>query len=207
MLDEREGEVSKEEKHRAFNNKSILERAAIIIAGPLVNLIFAVLVYIIIFVSGTIGIKPVVGNVIANSLAEKSGITKGDQFISVNSYKTTTIEQVFNRLLENSNQSFLPLQLLSEKGIIKNVNIKIPNDLLDKPNENFMQKLGFNFAYPSFKPIIGKVFNNTPAQKSGFKKGDIVIKTNNKKINSWQQWVGIIKKNPNKILFVVIKRK
>src|SRR5436190_15700706 len=41
MLDEREGEVGDDELHLAFNRKSVGRRIAIVVAGPLFNLIFA----------------------------------------------------------------------------------------------------------------------------------------------------------------------
>jgi regulator of sigma E protease len=41
MLDERECKVNDDEKHLAFNNKSLFERFLIVFAGPAFNLIFA----------------------------------------------------------------------------------------------------------------------------------------------------------------------
>jgi len=52
MLDEREGDVAASEVDRAFNRKSVWARIAIVIAGPLANLILAVLVYWLIFIVG-----------------------------------------------------------------------------------------------------------------------------------------------------------
>ena len=45
MLDEREGPVAPHELDRAFNRKSLRQRAAIVAAGPLANLVLAVLLY------------------------------------------------------------------------------------------------------------------------------------------------------------------
>jgi regulator of sigma E protease len=42
MLDEREGEVSPNELHRSFNRQSVWRRMAIVVAGPLANLVLAV---------------------------------------------------------------------------------------------------------------------------------------------------------------------
>ena len=38
MLDEREGDVSEAEKHRAFNRQSLGTRTAVVVAGPIVQL-------------------------------------------------------------------------------------------------------------------------------------------------------------------------
>src|SRR5262245_48129257 len=44
MLDEREGPVAPHEAHRAFNRQNVWKRIAIVIAGPLFNFVFAILV-------------------------------------------------------------------------------------------------------------------------------------------------------------------
>ena len=63
MLDEREGVVPEAERARAFNNKPLNQRAAIVAAGPVFNFIFAVLAYWVIYMAGTTGLKPVIGSV------------------------------------------------------------------------------------------------------------------------------------------------
>ena len=45
MLDEREGPVDVLERHLAFNTQSLARRALIVLAGPLANLVFAVVLY------------------------------------------------------------------------------------------------------------------------------------------------------------------
>lgn len=45
MLDEREGPVAPEERHRAFNTQPLRSRAAIVAAGPIANLLLAVVLY------------------------------------------------------------------------------------------------------------------------------------------------------------------
>ena len=53
MLDEREGEVAPEEAHRAFNRQRVGKRFAIVAAGPLANLLLAVVLYWGLFVHGS----------------------------------------------------------------------------------------------------------------------------------------------------------
>ena len=49
MLDEREGEVAPAERPRAFNRQSVWKRIAIVSAGPIANLLLAVLLYWLLF--------------------------------------------------------------------------------------------------------------------------------------------------------------
>ncbi|HUG78166.1 MAG TPA: site-2 protease family protein, partial [Burkholderiales bacterium] len=59
MLDEREGPVPPEEAERAFNRQSVGKRFLIVVAGPLFNFMFAVLVYAGLFMYGLPEAKPV----------------------------------------------------------------------------------------------------------------------------------------------------
>ena len=63
MLDEREGPVPPEERHRAFNRQALWRRFAIVFAGPAFNFLFAILAYWLMFVVGVSGVKPMVGEV------------------------------------------------------------------------------------------------------------------------------------------------
>jgi RIP metalloprotease RseP len=58
MLDEREGDVPESLRAQAFNNKPVLQRIAIVAAGPLVNLLFAVLAYWFLFIYGVSSVVP-----------------------------------------------------------------------------------------------------------------------------------------------------
>ena len=63
MLDEAEGEVPANERHLAFNNKSIWARMAIIVAGPLFNFIFAFIALWLVLVIGIKSLAPMVNDV------------------------------------------------------------------------------------------------------------------------------------------------
>src|SRR6185503_19364853 len=52
MLDERAGPVAPHEADRAFNRQTVWRRIAIVVAGPVFNFIFAVLVYAGLFMYG-----------------------------------------------------------------------------------------------------------------------------------------------------------
>src|SRR4029077_12812234 len=78
MLDEREGPVEPAELARAFNRQSVWKRFAIVIAGPLFNFLFAVLVYAGLFMHGLPEARLVVGAPPAGSAPAAAGIGGGD---------------------------------------------------------------------------------------------------------------------------------
>ena len=78
MLDEREAPVPAHELHRAFNRQSLAKRAAIVAAGPLANLLLAVLLYACAHWIGIEEPKAVLGTPTAGSAFERAGVRAGD---------------------------------------------------------------------------------------------------------------------------------
>ncbi|MEY4748848.1 MAG: metalloprotease RseP [Pseudomonadota bacterium] len=78
MLDEREGAVPQGERERAFNRRPLHQRAAIVAAGPLANLLLAVVLYAGSFWIGTDEPRAVLATPPAASVAEQAGVQAGD---------------------------------------------------------------------------------------------------------------------------------
>jgi len=72
MLDEREGTVAAEERHRAFNRQTVTKRFAIVFAGPVANFLLAILLYWVLFMHGVPGIRPVVGEPVSGTPAAQA---------------------------------------------------------------------------------------------------------------------------------------
>ena len=106
MLDEREGNVSESELDRAFNRKSLAQRSAIVIAGPVFNFLFAVVAFWFMFMIGLTGLKPIVGDVQNGSVAYQAGLENGAEIIAVDSRETNTwtmvVDAFINRIIDGS---------------------------------------------------------------------------------------------------------
>ena len=83
MLDEREGEVAPEERHRAFNTQPLRVRAAVVAAGPVANLVLAVLLYALVSMVGMEEPRAVIAPPVAGSMADKAGLQAGDEVLGV----------------------------------------------------------------------------------------------------------------------------
>ncbi|MFQ3278226.1 MAG: regulator of sigma E protease, partial [Colwellia sp.] len=83
MLDERTDDVQPEDKNKTFNSKTVYQRIAIVAAGPMANFIFALFALYLMFLIGVPSIKPLIGNVIANSIAAQAKLINDTEIISV----------------------------------------------------------------------------------------------------------------------------
>ncbi len=88
MLDERETDVAPAERHQAFNNKPVLQRMAIVAAGPVANLLLAIGLLWAMLVVGRPDYAAVVGK--ADGLAAAAGLHAGDRIQAVGGRDTPT---------------------------------------------------------------------------------------------------------------------
>lgn len=78
MLDERQGPVAPNELSRAFNRKPVGQRALIVAAGPVANLVLAALLYALASGIGLQEPRAVIAQPVAGSMAERAGLRSGD---------------------------------------------------------------------------------------------------------------------------------
>tara|TARA_B100000035_G_scaffold52572_1_gene41139 strand:+ start:1862 stop:3211 length:1350 start_codon:yes stop_codon:yes gene_type:complete len=204
MLDEREGVVHENEKGRAFNNQSLFKRTVIVFSGPLFNFILAIFFYLLIFINGYDGFKPVIYDVVDNSIAEDIGIMNGDKIISINSSKINTWKDVTLQTIKfASNKNNINIKILRNNNEIELDMINYEQINFD--NKNIIEQLGvLNFTNKS--TILGYIEQKSPAHESGLLVNDKIISINGKLVRSWNDIVLVIKNNPEKILNLKIVR-
>ena len=100
MLDEREGEVPPEQLDQAFNRQTVGRRAAIVAAGPAFNFAFAILAYLILYLSGVSQVRPVLAEAAAGTPAAIAGIRDGDEVLAVGDVTVQGLDELLMRVAE-----------------------------------------------------------------------------------------------------------
>ena len=180
MLDEREGPVAPGQLGQAFNRKPLRHRAAIVAAGPLANLLLAVLLYAGSHWIGVDEPKAVLGAPVAGSLAERAGMRSGDW---VRAWQDDAGEWVdlrsLNDLRWQMTQHLMrgePLQLqLSDAAGRGNRQVRLGLDELgaQELDAALMKRIGLGAAYS--EPVMGEVKAGGPAAAAGLRQGDRVL--------------------------------
>ena len=107
-------ELSEEESAVAFHTKSIVQRAFIVVAGPMANLVLAVIILSGIFMTmGQPYTPSTIGSVLSGSAAENAGFVAGDKIISVNERAVRRFEEVREMVLINPG---VTMTFLVERG-------------------------------------------------------------------------------------------
>ena len=83
------------ERSQSFFHKSLARRSAVVIAGPVANYIFAIIVLAIMFMTyGQPFTAPVIGSVNEDSAAERAGLEVGDRIISIDGQPMERFEDI-----------------------------------------------------------------------------------------------------------------
>ena len=207
MLDEREDNVPKELLSEAFNRKSLGARFAIVSAGPIANLLFAVFAYWLIFVIGVSGIKPIVSEVAISSPAEMAQLLPGDEIRSVNGDETPTLASFRNALAQVAEVGGRAELMIVKGGQRELRSLIVPQrTVLGEEPVNMLEQLGLTPVLYELKPVVGAIVAGKAADVAGLREGDVIISTKSIVVSHWSQWVEIIKASPNKLLDVEIQR-
>jgi regulator of sigma E protease len=173
MADEREGDVAAADLDRAFNRQSVSKRIAIVAAGPLANLVLAILLFAGTFVVGVPGQRAILAAPPPNTPAAAAGIREGDRVIAVDGGAVGSWQDLRWRLLEASGHPDAVLTVEQRDGATA---MRIVSLAALPPSEwegNFMPTLGLKADFGP--PIVDQVIAGKPAERAGLKAGDRIV--------------------------------
>lgn len=133
-------DLSDEEKAVSFHHKALWKRAAVVVAGPAANYLFAIVALSILFFTlGQAHTPPVVTEVVAESAALEAGLKKGDRIVAMNGSEIESFETLRQFVLIGLDE---PIELVVDRGG-SNVNISITPKIVEYADEDGnVQKIG-----------------------------------------------------------------
>ena len=209
MLDEREGTVAEDELDRAFNRKSVGKRIAVVLAGPLANLILAVLIFWLLFaVSGERGLAPIIGKVEPGSVAAAANLEPRQEILAVDGVSTPSWQAVQKQLLRRLGESG-PLTFTvsyPNSSLRYQSEVELDGWLRGVGDPDPLQGLGVRPYIPELPPIAGEVVAGSPAERAGLQSGDVIVEADGQPISSAQQWIDYVKPRPGTSINLVVER-
>ncbi len=205
MADEREGEVAPADLPFAFNRQSAWKRMAIVAAGPLINLIFAVFLFWLLFLPASEQLNTRLGAIQPNTPAAEAGLQVGDKILAVDNQATDTWESVNYALVERMGETGRIAITIERAGQPKTVELSIEK-FLKNSGDNPFERLGFLPYQPNIEPVVGQLTKNEAADKQGLKLGDRILKIDQTPITQWSDLLRIVRASPEKPLRFTISR-
>jgi regulator of sigma E protease len=175
FLDSREGIVESRDEGRAFNQRPIAARIAVLLAGPAFNFLFAILAYWALFVYGIPTLKPAIGEVAPESVAAQAGLTEGDLIVAVGDVETGDWESALVAMLDDIvSEGQVNLRLEDKDGGTRNAIIDVDGDRarLTEPGMLF-EGLGFEPWQPP--AVVGEISEGGAAAAAGIQPGDRIV--------------------------------
>lgn len=207
MLDEREGEVKEEELGYAFNNQSLSYRTAIVAAGPVFNLILAVFLYWLIFISGVTVDRPILGAPDIGSIAEQAGFSERDEVIAVQGAGIKSWNDFRLAIIEHGlSGGVLNIDVKDKNGYVESHALNLGTIKSLESDGDILKILGFSKWWPVLEPVIGGVEKGSAADIVGLLAGDYIRSINGIEILNWNAAVTYIKNNKDKEMLFVIER-
>jgi len=191
MLDERETEVPDDQLAEAFNRKSLAKRSAIVAAGPIFNLIFAVAAFWAMYMIGIPESRPIVGN--PEGIAQVAGLEHGDRILQVNGNSVETWTHAVLALMPEALDRN-PVSMLVEDPQERRREVTLPLDRLDESfrEDRILEQLGMEPWRVDLPPVIGAVTDDSPAARAGLRADDRVVAINGQPVDGWRTLVQLI---------------
>ncbi|MFT3960170.1 RIP metalloprotease RseP [Propionivibrio sp.] len=207
MLDESEGEVAPHEAHRSFNRQSVWKRMAIVVAGPLANLVLAVAVYWGLFMHGSEELRPVLGQPVAASAAEQAGIRNGERVLKVGDESVETWADLRWELLRRMvEQDSVELEVVNERDEISFRPLALAEARDPEPGEDPIELLGLRFFRPVVPAVLGSITPGSAAAAAGLRPGDVVVSIDGRDVASWADVVQTVRASPGVTLLLEYER-
>ncbi|MCP5142157.1 MAG: RIP metalloprotease RseP [Chromatiales bacterium] len=207
MLDEREGEVAPEEAHRAFNRQTLGKRAAVVVAGPVANFLFAIFAYWVMLMIGVTGSVPLFGQITPDSVAARAGAQIGDRIYKVGDEEVSTWSDAMLAMVDAGiADDELRLAVIDANGFEQLRVLPIGPDIDVTATEGLLGQLGIERAQPRIDALVDSVEQGSPAEQAGVRAGDLIVQAGDKAIGDWVDLVGFVRQRPNVTFDLVLRR-
>ena len=185
MVGEDPNEVAAEDDGRALSQKPLWQRSAIVIAGPVFNMLLALVIYAVMFGGAHTFGATKLGIVTAGEPAYEAGIRPGDKIVAVQGREVERWEQLQAAIAAH------PLENLAvtyeREGVRHEAQLQTQargeEDVLGQLNQRGKAGISLQFV----RPRLAIVDPTGPAARAGVLTGDVVTAVDGTKVEAWHE--------------------
>jgi len=187
----------------SFQAQSVARRVAIVAAGPVFNLLLAVLFYALLNVVGTQEPAAVLGTPAVQTSAAKAGIEAGDRITSVNQKSVQSWSQVRWELMQQASDVGLVELGLEHDGREFTRSIELP--VIQDPSKEDPLRLA-GLVLGGATPIVRSVVAGSVGEKAGILEGDVIVRAAQTSATDITQVITTIQQHPDQTLVLQVER-
>lgn len=189
----------------SFRNKSPYAKMAIVAAGPLINIVLAIILFWILLLAPSEQLNTRLGKVEAPSAAQTAGLQTGDLITAIDQEPVQTWEDISFVIMDKMGQHTTAQFQIDRQGVAQNHTVDL-QVLSTQPNKNPLDVMGITPWQPHVAAVIGQVVDNSPAAQYGLKAGDKILAVNHEQITDWQMFSKRVKMSAKQLLVLTVER-
>ncbi|MDR1854875.1 MAG: RIP metalloprotease RseP [Azoarcus sp.] len=202
-------EVPESEAHRAFSRQPVGKRFAIVAAGPIFNILLAVLLYWGLFIGGTEELRPYVAPTeAAESPARAGGVRDGDLVVSIDGDEVKSWQDLRWALLRHAidrDEARLTVTTAAGDTAVRTLDLT-DFSLDDTSKEDPINRMGLRPQPPQVPAVVDSVQEGGAAARAGLKKGDEILAIDDKPVAASRDVIEIVHRSAGQALAFVVRR-
>ncbi|MDP6709583.1 MAG: RIP metalloprotease RseP, partial [Alphaproteobacteria bacterium] len=197
-------ELTEDERKVAFHHKPLLQRVLIVVAGPLANILYSMLVLTLIFWTfGQRVTPPEIGRVLPDGAGQAAGFRQGDVVLAIDGDPVARYSEIVQAYLMNPERELAFLIRRQDQELTLTAT---PTAVITDELDGIERRVGELGLLPASRALVGKVRPGSAAEAAGFEAGDRIIEIDDVSIDSFEALQDIIKSSQGRRLSVTVRR-
>jgi regulator of sigma E protease len=197
--------VDEADQSESFSNKTLAQRAAVVVAGPAANFIFAIIIYAAVFVFiGQRVLVPEVGQIAEGSAAEKAGFQIGDVVKSIDGAEIDTFQDIGTHVFIHPGTTVEVVVDRDGREVVLRPTIDAVEVEDITGSTARVGRLGIEEPY--LAPVVGSLSPGGVAERVGLREGDRFVRIGSEKIHDFEDIYRIVSTNPGVPLEIEVQR-
>jgi regulator of sigma E protease len=191
MLDERDLDAPAAPAADSFNRQPVWGRIAIVAAGPLANILFAIGAFWLMFVVGKPDFRPVIDT--PTGIAATAGLLGGEELVRIDGREVGTWSEATIALVEVAlARDDIDADVREPDGDLRTVRLAVSGIPRDLDEREALAEIGLRARAPVAPATVGEVIAGRPAAAAGIRRGDTIESVNGTPVADFRALIDIV---------------
>lgn len=174
-----------------FKQGQIWQKTAVVAAGPLANILLAIVLLWGLFMYGVPAYKPYIEVAEENTPFAEAGLKSGDLIVSIDGSQVNSFEMMMQKMIEHLDDGQAEI-IYDRNGNTRQTMLDIGGALQLDAKTNLYKELGVSLYLPPLPPVIDVIVANGGAANSGLAEGDLITSIAGEPVDEWRDLLKVV---------------